>query len=189
MFALDHDGVLRTQRLALRPLTIADKDDLLRLFTWNVVRWLSMPPWPYTPADAEAWLGMQGAWDSHGDAARLAITRNGDFMGTVTMTMEPQNERRSGEGPALGYWLGEEFWGHGYITEASRAVLDCVFTTGRFENAYSGAFTDNARSRRALEKLGFIDDGGAPDIYSNSNHRRMAHVNLILPRARWEAMR
>lgn len=189
MFALDHDGVLRTQRLALRPLTIADKDDLMRTFTWNVVRWLSSPPWPYTAADADAWLGMQGAWNPCGDAARLAVTRNGDFMGTVTINVEPESEKQSDEGPMLGYWLAEDFWGHGYVTEAAQAMIDRVFEDTKWPAIYSGAFSDNGRSRRALEKLGFVHDGREGELFSNPHSCTRRHITVILTRERWSAMR
>jgi RimJ/RimL family protein N-acetyltransferase len=185
MFALDHDGVLRTQRLALRPLTPADKKDLLRTFTWNVVRWLSSTPWPYTAADADEWLAMQGPWNPCGDAARLAVTRNGDFMGAVTLTVEPKSEKQSGDGPMLGYWLAEDFWGHGYVTEAARAMIDRTFEETTWPAIYSGALSDNGRSRRALEKLGFVHDGPEGEIFSHPRSCMHPHITVILTRKRW----
>ncbi len=46
-------GVIRTERLLLRPLRADDAEPLFALFAnWEVIRWLSLPPWPYTLEDA-----------------------------------------------------------------------------------------------------------------------------------------
>ena len=61
--------------------------------------------------------------------------------------------RRSAE---IGYWLGEEFWGRGIVTEAARAGdrirLLRVSTLCRI---YAGVFEWNPGSMRVLEKAGY----------------------------------
>jgi RimJ/RimL family protein N-acetyltransferase len=48
---------VRTERLLLRPLHADDAEPLFALFSdWEVIRWLSTPPWPYTPGDARAFV-------------------------------------------------------------------------------------------------------------------------------------
>ena len=37
------------------------------------------------------------------------------------------------EGTELGYWLGAGYWGHGFMTEAARAVIDYAFGDLRHE--------------------------------------------------------
>jgi RimJ/RimL family protein N-acetyltransferase len=46
-------------------------------------------------------------------------------------------------------------WGHGYATEAARAVIDHAFETLGHAQLVSGARVTNPASRRVLEKCGF----------------------------------
>ena len=46
-------SIIGTRRLILRPLRESDAAAIFALFNdWDVVRWLSSPPWPYTREDA-----------------------------------------------------------------------------------------------------------------------------------------
>ena len=60
---------------------------------------------------------------------------------------------------ALGYCLGEASWGHGYATEAARAVLQWAFDTLDLNRVQAETDTRNAASARVLEKLGFVREG------------------------------
>jgi RimJ/RimL family protein N-acetyltransferase len=55
----------------------------------------------------------------------------------------------------LGYWLGRQFWGRGFGTEAANVVLDYAFGAPSTSEVTAGCFTDNLRSERLLKKLGF----------------------------------
>ena len=62
---------------------------------------------------------------------------------------------REPEMPELGYWLGVEYWGQGFATEAARAVIDLTFEEFDAEQLISGARVANPASRNILEKCGF----------------------------------
>jgi RimJ/RimL family protein N-acetyltransferase len=62
---------------------------------------------------------------------------------------------RQPEAPELGYWLGVEYWGQGFATEAARAVIDFTFEEFEVEHLISGARVANPSSRNILEKCGF----------------------------------
>ncbi len=66
------------------------------------------------------------------------------------------------EGPELAYELFRRAHGHGYATEAARAVLDAAFATGR-ERVRSTVRAWNAPSFRVLEKLGFRRERSVTD--------------------------
>lgn len=53
--------------------------------------------------------------------------------------------------PAVGYWLGREYWGRGVATRALAAFLEVVAE----RPLYARAAKDNIGSRRVLEKCGF----------------------------------
>ena len=49
-----------TRRLVLRPLREGDDARVFELFNnWNVVRFLSSPPWPYSREDAHAFVQLR----------------------------------------------------------------------------------------------------------------------------------
>lgn len=71
---------------------------------------------------------------------------------------------------ALGYAFGSGYWGQGYASEASRAVLDEAFGPLGMDHVVAITREANRRSRHVLTKLGFRMDGcrhiwGAEQLY------------------------
>jgi RimJ/RimL family protein N-acetyltransferase len=56
----------------------------------------------------------------------------------------------------LGYWLGEDFWGRGIMTEAVAALTDFSFRNFPLRRISAEVFANNPASARVLEKAGFI---------------------------------
>jgi RimJ/RimL family protein N-acetyltransferase len=140
-------AVLETERLVLRAPHLEDVKAVATLANdRRIAEMTTRIPHPYSLADAAAFVSAVGENDG---AATFAITLDGKrligFCG-----VEPRRD-----GPELGYWLGVAYWGHGYATEAARAVIDHAFTTLGCERLVSGARVSNPASRRVLEKCGF----------------------------------
>ena len=55
----------------------------------------------------------------------------------------------------IGYWIGVPFWGHGYISEATREVIRHAFEDLGKTTLWCGWFDGNEKSRRVGEKCGF----------------------------------
>jgi RimJ/RimL family protein N-acetyltransferase len=70
--------------------------------------------------------------------------------------------RASFDEPEIAYELLRRVHGHGYATEAARAVLDAAFATGR-RRLWSTVRAWNAPSLRVLEKIGFRRDHSVTD--------------------------
>jgi RimJ/RimL family protein N-acetyltransferase len=174
-------AAIRTERLVLRPLRASDAQPLFALFAdWDVVRWLSMPPWPYALADAESFIR------EHSDRHVLAITRDDALIGGIDVRMNDAGRSQRGRGPNLGYWLGRPYWGQGYMTEAARGFLARVFDARLGDEVYSGAFADNAASLRVQKKLGFVHDGETM-LFSRPRQAEFPHVDTVLTRAAFES--
>jgi RimJ/RimL family protein N-acetyltransferase len=175
---------IRTARLLLRPLRTSDAEPLFALFAdWEVIRRLSMPPWPYALEDAHSFIREH----RDGDLGRttFAITLADALIGGIDVRMKPANQSQRGPGPNLGYWLGRPYWGRGYMTEAARGFLVRVFDARLGDHIYSGAFADNAASLRVQEKLGFVRDGETM-LYARPRNEKFPHVNTVLIRERFE---
>ena len=55
----------------------------------------------------------------------------------------------------IGYVLSKAYWGRGIMPEAVNAVMGYCFDTLKLDALTAGHFTDNAQSRRVIEKCGF----------------------------------
>jgi RimJ/RimL family protein N-acetyltransferase len=174
--------VIGTERLLLRPLRAGDAEAICsQIGDWEVMRWLSQPPWPYTLQDAIDFIQSCSAHDLTTTA--FAITREGALIGVIDMRINRALLPQRGPGPNLGYWLGRAHWGNGYITEAARELLARAFAAGVCgDTVYSGAFADNAASLRVQEKLGFVRDGEAM-LYARPRGSEFPHVNTKLVRS------
>lgn len=57
--------------------------------------------------------------------------------------------------PNLGYLIDPDFWGRGFATEASLALLDHAKNDLCFSKVQATSFLENKAGNRVLEKLGF----------------------------------
>jgi RimJ/RimL family protein N-acetyltransferase len=64
--------------------------------------------------------------------------------------------RRTAE---LGYYIGEKYWGNGYMTSAVRQICDYVFDNTDIVRIFAEPFAANIASCRVLEKAGFTCEG------------------------------
>lgn len=148
---------LRTTRLLLRPLR---EHDLPTVFAMRsdpeVTRYWSSAPWQ-SMAEAEAWYAKTSALVAEGSAARWSITRADDptMIGDCTVFHIDRDNRR-GE---IGYALARAHWGHGYATEAMRAVIEHAFGTLDLRRLEADIDPANAASARVLQRLGFSLEG------------------------------
>jgi RimJ/RimL family protein N-acetyltransferase len=174
---------IRSARLALRPVRESDVAALFPLFAdWDVIRWLSSPPWPYTQEDMQSYVRQQAPRAGEEPETRLAITLEQAPIGVIGVRMRPASHLQCGDGPNIGYWLGLRYWGHGYMTEALRGVVDHLFSTRRHDAIYCGAFAANSASLRVQEKVGFVRDGETM-LYSRPRDEEFPHINTLITRA------
>jgi RimJ/RimL family protein N-acetyltransferase len=184
----DDDLTLRTQNLALRRLRLYDAEPLFALFNnWNVIRFLSSPPWPYLPEDSRLFAGGIVARSPELGEDVLAITHAGKFAGVISVRHREANNLQRGAGPNVGYWIGEPLWGRGFMTEALHAVVRHLFESTTIGAIYSGAFTENAASLRVQAKVGFVRDGDTT-LFSTPRGGDFPHVNTVLTRERFEQL-
>lgn len=163
MIAFAPSPVIETPRLRLRAARRNDAAAIARLANDpGVVRMTGSMPFPYTLADAEAFLARA----SENDPARatmFAIERPEDgLIGTVGLS--PNAEGRA----ELGYWLGRPFWGQGYATEAARGALSFAARDWGRRLVVAGHHADNDASGWVLTKAGFLYTGVVQRTYSRA---------------------
>ena len=144
----------RTERLLLRPGWGEDAPALHKAISdERIVRSLASAPWPYSLADAEAFL----ATERDPAASGLLIFRRTDgapeFVGCAGFGRRPSGTIE------FGYWIARRHWGKGYATEAGRALVANARHSLRIGKLTAGHFLDNPASGRVLEKIGFRPTG------------------------------
>lgn len=112
-------------------------------------------PFPYTEQDAQDYISAMSSADEN-DTFAYAITIDDRAVGSIGAFRQSNIHRQTAE---LGYYLAEEYWGHGIMTKAIRQLCDIVFDTTDILRIYAEPFAYNTGSRRALEKAGFRYEG------------------------------
>ncbi|MEU3840529.1 GNAT family N-acetyltransferase [Streptomyces sp. NPDC028635] len=98
----------------------------------------------------------------------LEVRATGAFIGFAGL--DPVEEDMPFTGVEAGWRLARPAWGHGYATEAARAVLDFGFTRLGLQEILAVTAAGNVRSQAVMRRLGMthdpaddFDDPAVPD--------------------------
>jgi len=144
---------LETPRLGLRPYDTSDIAELLPLVGSREVAATTLRiAHPYTEEHARAFLALA----DEPDKIWLAITlrNDGRQIGGIGLRLEPQHRHAE-----LGYWLGVQYWGLGYATEAAQEMIRYGFQDLGLHRIFASHFAHNPASGRILKKLGMRWEG------------------------------
>jgi RimJ/RimL family protein N-acetyltransferase len=175
---------ISTQRLRLRPLTMADAARISE-FTSDpgVSRMTSRIPLPNPLIAVEGWMMTMFARQPLGLDHVRAIDAGGD--GLVGMIgAHGELGWSASRGIEIGYWVGRPFWGRGFATEALRAFADAAQILGPLE---AGHFIDNPASGRVLEKGGFAYTGEVSPLFSLARGAQVDTRRMRFDPALWAA--
>jgi RimJ/RimL family protein N-acetyltransferase len=147
--------VLRGQRCNLRRWRAADAASIVRhANNINVAKQLrDRFPHPYAIDDAQRFLTFVTAADPE---TNFAIEIDRQACGGLGYVPGTDVERYSAE---VGYWLGEEWWGRGIVTEALTLFTVHAFTELGLLRIFALPLADNVPSMRVLEKAGYEREG------------------------------
>ncbi len=172
--------MLETERLVLRRYTEADIAELVPLIGAREVAATTLRiPHPYTEQNARDFILATQQPNLEGRGVRLRS--NSILIGGVGLNVEP-DERRA----ELGYWIGVPYWGHGYATEAARAMLRHGFDELQLNRIFASHFGNNPASQRVLVKLGMRHEGCQRQHIRKWGEFLDLHLYGIL-RHEWEA--
>ena len=143
---------IETERLRLRRLKEDDAEDVFYSVTSseNVARYVTWHA--HTDiSETVAYIGycIDDYKNLHCYRWGIELKETGALMGIIDVVGYNEGE------PEIGYILGESYWGHGYMTEACRAVVKYLLFEEDFKTIYAEAHKDNIGSNRVIEKCGF----------------------------------
>lgn len=167
-------------RLTLRLFHESDAPAVTRLCNnYNIYRNTLYLPYPYTEEDALTWIAAHLANFNADKSYEFAITvkETGELVGAIALT---NNQRfRHGE---IAYWVGEEYWGNGYATEAAQAIIQFAFDEKQYHRVFARYFSTNPASGRVLQKLGMEKEGVLKDhVIKENRYENLVYYGLINP--------
>ncbi|HKR58636.1 MAG TPA: GNAT family N-acetyltransferase [Pyrinomonadaceae bacterium] len=148
---------INTPRLTLRWISSDDVDALFGIFANpEVMRYWSTPPLANREAAVELLHEIHDSFNCQ-SMLKWGVARQADnvVIGTTTLYNLDFNNRRA----EIGYALGREHWGQGYMHEALQGLLDYCFKTLNFRRLEADVDPRNKPSIQTLERLGFQREG------------------------------
>jgi ribosomal-protein-alanine N-acetyltransferase len=177
--------IVRGPRLTLRYARADDapalyelgrEPEVSRFFSWE----------PYTdPQQAADFVERMREQRESGERLEFLIAGEDDKpLGITGLSEFSRRDRRA----VVGTWLGREHWGTGANADSKALVLALGFRTLGLQRISAYAHPENGRSLRALERLGFTEEGTLVAWHLHHGERRDVRI-LRLLREDWEASR
>lgn len=146
--------IIQTKRLILRPLTISDASQMFNHWanSETVTKYLTWPPHT-TVEQTKALIAFleETADEDWG----IVIQATNELIGTISVVdNKPELQTK-----ALGYVIGEAYWGAGYMTEALDAVINYLFTHTEVNRIEASHDVENPASGKVMIKNGMILEG------------------------------
>lgn len=147
-----HLPTLTTERLCLRPFTLADAAQIHALCSdYEIARTTLGIPHPYEEGIAERWIAVHAHRFYTNQHVTLAVTDvvDGTVLGSAGLDTHRTQKRAE-----LGYWIGVPYWGKGYCTEAAQALIRYGFDVLDLHKIVARHFASNTASGRVMQKIG-----------------------------------
>ena len=137
----------RTDRLEIKPISIADKEAVLDLLTDETVGKTYMLPDYQSAEEAEPLFHRLVQLSQEESRYVAGVYLDEQFIGMINET------EIKGRQIEMGYAYLPAFYGRGFATEAFKGAIDFLLLHG-FETVLAGAFAENTASIRVMEKCG-----------------------------------
>jgi [ribosomal protein S5]-alanine N-acetyltransferase len=163
--ASGREVMLETDRLLLRPWRVAEA--VIQREMW-VERDPRVPPHRRIDTDGRPTVAdfeeaIHNNPPSSVGLLAVELKSAGDVIGYCGLI----DSGRGAHEPELAFEFLRRFWGQGYATEASRAVLDWARSSG-YECLWATVWDWNTASRRVLAKLGFTETDREETIHGTN---------------------
>jgi len=149
---------IATERLLLREFVESDWPAVLAY--QSDPRYLRFYPWKRRTEEQvrtllQQFIGWQQEQPRRRFQLAIVLPAEGKLIGNCGIRLQKARDRK-GE---LGCELAPSWWGHGYATEAARAVLAFGFQEQGLHRVWARCVARNSASARLLERLGMHCEG------------------------------
>ena len=175
--------IFATERLVLRPWTEADAESLYKY---------AKDPDVGTPAGWPAHKSVEESLEiiktvfTGKECYAICEKNSNEAIGAVELKLNGHTDMTERDDECeLGYWLGKEFWGRGYMPEAARELLRHGFEDVGMTTVWCGYYDGNEKSKRVQEKVGFVYHHTCDEVpVPLMNEVRIGHTNYMT-KERW----
>lgn len=151
------DKTIETERLLLRLFNKADAEKVALICNnYSIYRSTVSLPHPYTVDYAISWIekNVQKFDDELAYNFAVADKQSGEIYGFVGVS-----NNKSHNNGEIGYWIGEEYWGRGYATEAVSALIRFAFEEKGLHRVFARHLSSNPSSGKVMTKAGMTYEG------------------------------
>lgn len=141
---------LQTSRLQLRPFHLDDVTAIATLCNnYNLFKTTLNLPYPYTEEHALFWVNTHAEKREQKTAFEFAIVlkESQTLVGAIGLFIHSASQIAE-----IGYWLGEEHWNRGYVSEATQAVIQFGFEELNLHKIYARYLAINPASGKVMLK-------------------------------------
>ncbi|TYS16687.1 GNAT family N-acetyltransferase [Rossellomorea vietnamensis] len=176
----DINETITSRRLVLRKFLMSDSNEVARLCNnYNIYRNTMYLPYPYSKQDALCWIETHSLNFNEDKLYEFAITDKG--MGTLYGAIALSNNHHNHHGE-IAYWIGEEYWGKGYATEAAETILKYAFAEKNYHKVFARHFGSNPSSGRVLKKIGMEKEGVLKEhIVKDDRYEDLVYYGVMNP--------
>jgi len=143
---------LFTNRLILRPISLADTDRVYNLLqNPKIADNTCAMPYPYLKENAVEWIKSLEIPNKIKKQIVFGITLRSidELIGVIAFDIEDSINECS-----IGYWLGKDYWGKGYATETLAKMIEYGFTELKLTSVSATHFSGNIQSGKVMKKCG-----------------------------------
>ncbi|MHC5218098.1 GNAT family N-acetyltransferase [Enterococcus sp. LJL128] len=147
---------LETERLVLRPVTLADASDMFE-YASDEETVVYVFPLHQRLEDTEAAIAdyfMSNPLGKYG----IELKENKKLIGAIDLRVEPANKIAE-----IGYSLSRKYWGYGLVPEACEALLELGFEKLQLIRIFAKHDEENPNSGRVMDKIGMKEEGRIPN--------------------------
>ncbi|HEU0090035.1 MAG TPA: GNAT family N-acetyltransferase [Pseudonocardiaceae bacterium] len=161
--------LLRTDRLLVRDWSVADAEEALRVYApQDLTGWQGHPPRRVPTviemrAVLQDWVTEQQEMAVGTGRWAMVLLSRGELIGGITLLPMPVPEADV----EIGYRLAPEYWGHGYATEAARALANWAFQHSLVE-VFALVTPNNTRAAATARRIG-MEWVGESDKYHGAH--------------------
>lgn len=172
-------ATLDTERLILREFKIEDAEDMYDHWASDekVTHYLTWPP----HKSVEDTRGLLTSWIQsyeNGDSYNwgIVVKDKNTLIGNISVT----NIDYKTNTVEVGYCIGRDYWGHGYVVEALKEVISYLFKEG-YDLVRARHDKNNPNSGRVMQKAGMKYEGTLRKFAKNNQGVVDDVVYSILP--------
>lgn len=175
---------METERLILRRWTDADADSLFEYAKNPAVG--PIAGWPPHKSIEESKEVIRNVFNG-AECYAICEKDNNTAIGAIELMLNGHTDMTERDDECeLGYWIGQPFWGRGYVPEAAEMLLRRAFQELGMTTVWCGYYDGNQKSKRVQEKLGFVFHHTCNEVpVPLLNEVRIGHTS-VLTKKQWE---